>query len=203
MRINPTLTTSLKDTLVKALVERDTESLLRDPAVQHAATQYCFFCTDAAQTTDLRAHLRHAHNLDHRSCAPLVHTLIDCLQPSCHNFCPLCDLQETAQSHLVQCLVLHQIVFILHTIQNGHSRFLGGCESGGGESRWKKRSGTCPVSWANQPRRPWRPTKTTPNQPARGPATGMATNTTARARARANRTNRPRSLWLRATTTTP
>ena len=40
---------------------------------------------------DLREHLRHAHNLDHRSCAPLVQTLIDCLQPSCHNFCPLCE----------------------------------------------------------------------------------------------------------------
>ena len=133
MQINPTLSAALKDTLVKALVDRDIDSLLRDPAVQHAATQCCLFCDDAAQTTDLRAHLRHAHNLDHRSCAPLVHTLIDCLQPTCHNFCPLCEhaLQETAQTHLVQCLVLHQIVFLLHTTQNGHSRFLGGCESGG------------------------------------------------------------------------
>ena len=132
MRINPTLAASLKDTLVRTLVERDTDSLLRDPAVQHAATQHCFFCTDE----DLREHLRHARNLDHRSCAPLVQTLIDCLQPSCHNFCPLCetDLQEQAQTHLAQCLVLHQIVFLLRTTQNGHSRFFGGCESGGGRA---------------------------------------------------------------------
>ena len=136
MRINQTLAKSLQDTLVKALVTRDTECLLRDPEIQHAAMNSCLFCDDVAQTQDLRTHLRHKRNLDHRSCAPLVHTLIDCLQPTCRNFCPLCEcaLQETAQTHLVQCLVLHQIVFLLHTAQNGHSRFLGGCESGRGRT---------------------------------------------------------------------
>ena len=204
MHINPTLAAPLKDTLVRTLVERDTDSLLRDPAVQHAATQQCFFCTDAVEPEDLREHLRHAHNLDHRSCAPLVQTLIDCLQPSCHNFCPLCEtnLQEPAQTHLAQCLVLHQIVFLLRTTRNGHSRFLGRCESGGG--RADGRSVQEPVQSPGQisledPGALSKRRRTT----SKRTRNGMATNTTARAKARASRTNRPRSLQLQATTTTP